>query len=135
MRLMAMRGVFLTTAACLIVLPVASYATEALVVQFSWAETKACSATPPTFRIANIPKGTKYLSFRLVDHNASFNHGGGEVAYAGSGNFPAGAFGGDYRGPCPPAGQVHTYEWTVEALDANKSVLAEGKTTGAFPVK
>jgi phosphatidylethanolamine-binding protein (PEBP) family uncharacterized protein len=118
-----------------LIVPVASHAAGALRLQFSWSGTKACSTTPPAFKVANIPKGTKYLSFRLADENAAFNHGGGEVAYRGSGNIPAGSFGGAYQGPCPPAGQVHTYVWTVEALDANKNVLAEGKATGAFPVK
>ena len=118
-----------------VAIPVPSHAAGALRVQFSWTGTKACSNTPPAFKVADIPKGTKYLSFRLVDHNAAFNHGGGEVAYRGSGDIPSGAFGGAYRGPCPPAGQVHAYEWTVEALDADKNVLAEGKATGAFPMK
>ena len=58
-----------------------------------------------------------------------------DVTYKGSGNIPSGAFGGGYQGPCPPSGQVHTYEWTVDALDANKTSLAEGKATGAFPAK
>ena len=125
----------LTPPVAMLSIPLVSYAADSLQVQFSWSATKACSTTPPAFRIADVPKGTKYLSFRLADYNASFNHGGGEIAYKGSGAIPAGAFGGGYQGPCPPTGQTHTYEWTVDALDANKNVLAEGKATGQFPVK
>jgi len=116
--------------------PVLAKAADQLGVQFTWAGTSACSKTPPAFKVTNIPQGTKSLSFRMVDLNlTSFNHGGGEVPYKGSGNIPAGSFGERYQGPCPPTGQVHTYEWTVQALDANKSFLAEGKATGAFPLK
>jgi Phosphatidylethanolamine-binding protein len=104
-------------------------------VHFSWTETSACSGTPPAFTIANVPTGTKYLEFKLVDlDKLDFVHGGGEIPYSGSGKIPAGAFGGSYRGPCPPDGATHTYEWTVDALDDSKSkVLAEGKARGRFP--
>jgi phosphatidylethanolamine-binding protein (PEBP) family uncharacterized protein len=88
-----------------------------LEVHFSWAATTA-SATPPAFTVTNIPKGTKYLVFNLADHDApNFVHGGGQIPYSGSGRIPAGAFGGSYNGPCPPQGAVHTYEWTVHAVD------------------
>ena len=59
----------------------------------------------------------------------------GSISYHGSIYIPAGAFDDGYQGPCPPAGQVHTYEWSVDALDANRSVLADGKATEKFPVK
>ena len=100
---------------------------------FSWAETMPCSTTPPAFTITNIPKGTKYLVFKLVDHDApDFVHGGGQIPYSGSGRVPAGAF--SYTGPCPPQGAIHTYEWTVRAV-SGKKVLAEGSATGRFPAK
>jgi len=106
-------------------------------VNFTWAETRACSATPPAFTVTNIPQGTKYLVFKLVDHDApNFVHGGGQISYSGSGGIPAGAFGGSYTGPCPPQGAVHRYEWTVRAVDESGSkVLAEGSATGRFPAK
>jgi phosphatidylethanolamine-binding protein (PEBP) family uncharacterized protein len=119
-----------------LMIPTVSWA-GALGVHFSWAETTACSTTPPAFTITNIPQGTKYLVFKLVDHDApNFAHGGGQVPYSGSGRIPAGAFGGSYNGPCPPQGAVHTYEWTVHAVDESGSkVLAEGSATGRFPAK
>jgi phosphatidylethanolamine-binding protein (PEBP) family uncharacterized protein len=106
-------------------------------VNFSWAETVACSTTPPAFTVTNIPQGTKYLAFKLVDHDApNFVHGGGQIPYSGSGRIPAGSFGGSYTGPCPPQGVVHTYEWIVHAMDESGSkVLAEGSATGRFPTK
>jgi phosphatidylethanolamine-binding protein (PEBP) family uncharacterized protein len=111
-------------------------AADQLGVQFTWAGTKACSSIPPAFEITNVPKETKYLSFKLVDRNLpGYDHGGGEIAYRGSANIRAGSFGGDYRGPCPPAGEVHNYEWTVDALDSKKSILTEGKGTASFPAK
>jgi hypothetical protein len=114
----------------------AALAAGALGLKFTWVGTKSCSSTPPAFRITNIPKETKFLSFKLADENRpSYNHGGGQVSYKGSWNIPAGAFGGDYRGPCPPPFDVHTYTWTVQALDANKRVLAEGKAMASFPPK
>jgi phosphatidylethanolamine-binding protein (PEBP) family uncharacterized protein len=116
-----------------LVLPAAAQA-AALGVRFTWAGTAACSTTPPAFTIADIPKDTKVLAFRLTDLDAPhYQHGGGEVAYSGSGDIPAGAFDGAYSGPCPPSGTTHTYVWTVRALDAARKALAEGKATGRFP--
>ena len=116
--------------------PTASLA-GTLGVHFSWAATTACSVTHPAFTVTNIPQGTKYLIFKLVDHDApNFVHGGGQVPYTGSGRIPEGAFGGSYNGPCPPQGAVHTYEWTVRAVDESGSkILAEGSATGRFPAK
>ena len=59
-------------------IPAVSWPAETLGVRFSWAGTMACSTSPPAFTITNIPKGTKYLVFKLVDHDApDFVHGGG----------------------------------------------------------
>ena len=114
-------------------LPAAAEAAT-LRVSFSWAGTAACSTTPPAFTIADIPKDTKTLDFSLHDLDAPhYVHGGGEVAYSGSGQIPPGAFDGGYNGPCPPSGATHTYVWTVRALDAARKVLAQGKATGRFP--
>lgn len=102
-----------------------------LTVSFSWAKRHECSSTPPAFRIGGIPKGTKYLRFAMTDQDVpTFNHGGGTIAYKGSGRIPEGAF--RYTGPCPPSGR-HSYEITVEALDANKRVLASGRAVRVFP--
>src|SRR5271166_363375 len=117
-----------------ITIPTVSWA-GTLGVDFSWAETTACSTISPAFTVTNIPRGTKSLVFKLVDHDApNFVHGGGQIPYSGSGRVPAGAF--SYNGPCPPQGATHTYEWTVHAVDeSGTKVLAEGSATGRFPAK
>jgi|SRR5271165_2910013 len=75
-----------------ITIPTVSWA-GTLGVDFSWAETTACSTISPAFTVTNIPRGTKSLVFKLVDHNApNFVHGGGQIPYSGSGRIPAGAF-------------------------------------------
>ncbi len=103
-----------------------------LTVDFSWGDTPACGGTKaPAFTVGNIPAETKWLEFQMTDLDApAFNHGGGTVAYAGSGNIPAGAF--SYVGPCPP--MPHRYQWTVTALSGGKDVVhGRGKTTKTFP--
>jgi phosphatidylethanolamine-binding protein (PEBP) family uncharacterized protein len=106
---------------------------NAIELSFSWVGTPACSSTPPAFKIASAPTGTKYLDFELKDFDApNFKHGGGTVAYAGESTIPAGAF--SYTGPCPPSG-AHRYQWTVTALDASKRPIGRSTATGSFPPK
>jgi phosphatidylethanolamine-binding protein (PEBP) family uncharacterized protein len=108
--------------------------------------------------VTNIPRGTKRLDFHLVDlDKLDYEHGGGQLKYAGSGKIPSGAFRGSYNGPCPPNGPhtyrwtvkargsyngpcppngPHTYRWTVKALDeSGGKVLADGSATRQFPPK
>ena len=74
-------GVLLIAAG--LIIPTASWA-GTLGVHFSWEETVACSTTPPAVTVTNIPKGTKYLVFKLVDHDApNFVHGGGQFLIPG----------------------------------------------------
>ena len=114
----------------------ASSPAASLGVRFTWAGTASCSSVPPAFTISGVPAGTRTLVFALVDlDKPDYVHGGGQVMYSGSGAIPAGAFGGSYRGPCPPPGTVHTYRWTVEAMDPGSKVLAKGAATGRFPPK
>jgi phosphatidylethanolamine-binding protein (PEBP) family uncharacterized protein len=104
---------------------------SAMTLDFSWSGMKACGASPPAFMLAEVPDGTARLAFNMVDLNVpSFRHGGGTVAYQGSGEIPAGSF--SYRGPCPPSGQ-HRYQWTVRALDAGGKALATATATKPFP--
>jgi len=104
----------------------------AMSASFSWSGTTACSSTSPAFKVGDVPAGTKSLAFSMTDQDKpSYNHGGGKIAYAGSANIPKGAF--SYTGPCPPAGQQHTYVWTIEALDASGKVLATAKARAKFP--
>jgi phosphatidylethanolamine-binding protein (PEBP) family uncharacterized protein len=100
---------------------------------FSWAGIPACEKISPAFTISDAPPDTKSLRFTLHDNDAPhFNHGGSKVAYGGR-TVPQGAI--SYIGPCPPAGEVHHYVWTVEALDAHGHVLARTTAAGEFPMR
>lgn len=122
----------LLTCVALALLPMSS--AVAMSASFSWSGTTACSSTSPAFKLGEVPAGTKTLAFSMVDQDRpNYNHGGGKVAYAGSNSIAKGAF--SYTGPCPPAGEQHTYVWTVEALDGSGKVLATARTRAKFPVK
>jgi len=104
---------------------------------FSWGKTPACGTgnpsviASPAFKVGAVPKGTRSLRFLMTDLDArGYYHGGGSAAYSGKGTVPAGAF--RYKGPCPPGG-AHTYQWSVEALDAGGKVLASGSARKRFP--
>lgn len=91
-----------------------------------------CSGSPD-FSLSAVPKGTTKLRFNMVDQQApSFQHGGGTVAYSGQKGVPCGAL-GNFVGPSPPPPQVHTYEFTIEALDASGSVIGTAKARRKFP--
>lgn len=99
----------------------------AMNVAFKW-----CGSGSPAFTVGNIPAGARTLRFKMVDRNVpTWNHGGGEVPAASS--IPCGAISGAYNGPNPPVGQVHTYEWTVTALDASGTAIAAGTASRKFP--
>ena len=96
-------------------------------VAFKW-----CGSGSPAFTIGKIPADAKTLRFKLVDRDVpTWNHGGGEVLAAAS--VPCGAITGAYNGPNPPAGQVHTYEWTVTALNASGAAVAVGTASRRYP--
>ncbi len=102
-----------------------------LQVDFTWAGTEACSTKPPAFTVNGAPEGTAQLRFKMKDLDfPSYNHGGGTVTYS-SPEVPAGAF--NYKGPCPPSSTTHRYQWTIQAVDANGQVVAEGTVTKSFP--
>lgn len=110
-----MKSVIAALACLALTSPMAS----AFEIGFDWAGLKLCtSGNPntvanPTFTLRDVPAGTKYIRFRLVDRDVpDFNHGGGVVAWDGSSTIQTGAF--TYKSPCPPAGK-HTYEWTATA--------------------
>ncbi len=92
------------------------------------------SSPNPEIKLTNVPAGTAFLQVTMRDYERpNFNHGGGTVAYDGSGRIPEGAL-SRYRGPQPPAGEVHRYEIKVRALNADKSlVLGEGMLVKKYP--
>lgn len=92
---------------------------QAFEIGFDWKGLKLCNTgnpnrvANPRFTLKDVPAGTKYIRFKLVDRDVrSYNHGGGVVAYNGQKVVAPGAF--KYKSPCPPSGR-HTYEWTATA--------------------
>lgn len=113
-------------------------AAPAFEISFTWDGLPLCTTgnakrvASPAFSVSDAPEGTTFLRFKLVDKNVpGFDHGGGTVAYDGSGSVPAGAF--KYYQPCPP-GQVHTYEWSATAQSKkNGGKLGTAKSTRTYP--
>lgn len=104
-----------------------------LSVDFAWQAADRCSSQSPVIRVHNIPAATKTLQIKLKDRDVpNWNHGGGTVAYDGSGLIPAGALHDGYNGPCPPSGS-HRYQFTVKAIDAAGVIVGTGQQTRNFP--
>jgi phosphatidylethanolamine-binding protein (PEBP) family uncharacterized protein len=104
-------------------------------VSFEWPTKSGCSDVSPAMSVGNIPASTKFLEIKLKDlDKPGFDHGGGVVSFAGSGEIPAGAIPRRYyTGPCPPFGS-HTYEISVSALGDDRSkVLGNGSATRKYP--
>jgi phosphatidylethanolamine-binding protein (PEBP) family uncharacterized protein len=100
--------------------------------KFTW-----CPGSP-RFELADVPAATAKLSFAMTDLNVpTFHHGGGTVPYAGATYsapvVPCGSFAVNFIGPSPPAGQVHTYRFTIKALGADGAVLATTTARRKFP--
>ena len=107
-------------------------------INFDWSGLKLCnSGRPnvvgsPAFALKDVPNGTKYIKFKLVDKDVpGYNHGGGTVAYSGEKSIPAGAF--KYKSPCPPSGK-HTYEWRATAQSSkNGGRIKVAKAARKYP--
>jgi len=122
------------TTALALTTPMAS----AFEISFDWAGLKPCTnGNPnrvfnPRFVVKELPAGTKYIRFRLVDQNArGYNHGGGVVEYTGQSAIAPGAF--KYKSPCPPNGR-HTYVWTATAQSRkNGGKIGVAKAARKYP--
>jgi len=125
----------LIMAAALVVLSslgVLSSNAMAMSIKFSLSGYQACSPRSPAFVVSDVPADTARLAFHMIDQNAlDYPHGGGTVAYGRKGVIPAGAFA--YKGPCPPSGQQHIYEWAVQALDRSGKALGSATASAPFP--
>jgi phosphatidylethanolamine-binding protein (PEBP) family uncharacterized protein len=117
-----------------ITLCLAAMPAQAFEISFTWDGLKSCtSGNPntvanPIFKLNDVPEGTMFIRFKLVDKDVpGYNHGGGTVAWNGESEVPAGAF--KYKSPCPPNG-VHIYEWTATA-QSKKSGGKLGQTKAA----
>jgi phosphatidylethanolamine-binding protein (PEBP) family uncharacterized protein len=104
----------------------------AMSVKFSWKGYQPYSTRSPAFVVSEVPSGTAQLVFKMVDKDVpTYPHGGGSITFTGNSEIHAGAF--SYRGPCPPSGQQHVYEWTVQALDGKGKALASTTAAEKFP--
>lgn len=98
-------------------------------VSFEW-----CSGSSPSFALTDVPRGTVNLQFAMTDINKpGFHHGGGTVGYRGQPEVPCGAFASGFVGPSPPPGEIHTYEFTIQALGPNGAMLATTTARRKFP--
>ena len=105
---------------------------------FDWSGLKLCTSGKPntvknpTFQLKDVPEGTKFIRFKLVDLDVpNYNHGGGVVRYNGEDSIAPGAF--RYKSPCPPNG-AHTYEWRATAQSKkNGGKLAEATSKKSYP--
>lgn len=85
-----------------------------------------CSSVSPEIQLKNVPAGTVAFNVKMVDKDKpDYKHGGGSVQNDGSGILKEGAL-DSYEGPCPPTG-MHTYEFTVVAVDDKGKTLATAK--------
>jgi phosphatidylethanolamine-binding protein (PEBP) family uncharacterized protein len=128
-----MLGALILTAGCLG--PKKSDDFQTLQVSFEWEGNGGSLSSPnPRIVVANVPKGTAFLRVRMNDlDRPQFDHGGGTVAYDGSGTIAVGAL-KQYRGPQPPSNETHTYVITVTALNGDKSIaLGSGKASRKYP--
>ena len=126
----------LVTAATLCLL--ATTGAQAFSIEFDWSGLKSCtSGNPntvanPQFVLKDVPAGTAFIRFKMVDRDVpGFSHGGGVVAWSGEATVKPGAF--KYKSPCPPGGR-HTYEWTATAQSQKSGgALAKAKASRKYP--
>lgn len=128
-----MKKLFFVAAICVAASSTSTFAQSKFGATMRW-----CGSSPE-FKLTGVPKGTASLDLRMVDLDVpGYPHGGAKVAYqAGQKTIECSdvsqASLGRYQGPSPPAGQVHTYQWTIKALDANGAVLGQAVTQRKFP--
>ena len=104
---------------------------------FDWGHIPKCTTGNPTvvsnpiFNLIDVPASAAKISFHLRDSNVpDFNHGGGNVAFAGSSIIASGVF--KYKSPCPPDGS-HIYVWTAIIYDKSGKKLASATSSQGYP--
>jgi phosphatidylethanolamine-binding protein (PEBP) family uncharacterized protein len=116
---------FATLALCL-----SASAAHAFSVSFDWCP----QGSSPNFTLRDVPHGTVNLRFAMTDlDQPAFHHGGGTVGYRGQPEVPCDAFASGFVGPTPPPGEVHTYEFSIQALAPDGSVLGATTARRRFP--
>jgi phosphatidylethanolamine-binding protein (PEBP) family uncharacterized protein len=101
---------------------------SAMSMSFKW-----CGGPSPVFTLGGVPNGTKTLQFHMIDlDKPDYNHGGGNVSYAGQKAIPCGAL-NNFSPPSPPGGS-HNYRFDVTAVGAG-GTLGTASFTRKFPEK
>ncbi len=99
-------------------------------VSFDWCP----QGSSPNFTLHDVPHGTVNLRFAMTDlDKPAFHHGGGTVGYRGQPEVPCDAFASGFIGPTPPPGEVHTYEFSIQALAPDGTVLGATTARRRFP--
>ena len=122
-----------------ILLSNSSFASE-FSMSFDWGNIKKCTSgkpnkvSNPIFELKNVPDGTTWIHFKMVDRDVpNYNHGGGWVEYKGQTKIEPGEF--KYKSPCPPNGK-HKYEWTATAKKKKSGfggTIAKAKASKMYP--
>ena len=109
-------------------------------ITFDWGNLKKCTSgkpnivSNPIFKLENVPNGTEWIYFKMVDKNVpKYNHGGGWVEYNGQPQINPGEF--KYKSPCPPDGK-HKYEWTATAKKKKSNfggTIGKAKSSQMYP--
>ncbi|MDB5377274.1 MAG: hypothetical protein JWR00_1720 [Rubritepida sp.] len=104
----------------------------AIDVAFQWTAADRCSPRSPALTIRNLPPGTARVAIRLTDLNMPTFSQSGDVFVPPTGQVAPGTL-PNYTGPCPPAGERHSFRFTVEAVDASDRIIGTGQATRMFP--
>jgi phosphatidylethanolamine-binding protein (PEBP) family uncharacterized protein len=103
---------------------------SAFTISFDWCR----QGSSPNFQLRDVPHGTVNLRFAMTDlDRPAFRHGGGTVGYRGQPEVPCDAFASGFVGPSPPPGEVHTYEFSIQALAPDGTVLGTTTARRRFP--
>lgn len=101
-------------------------------VAFQWAAADRCSPRSPALTIRGLPPGTARVAVRLTDLNMPSFSQGADIFVPPGGLVRAGTL-PNYTGPCPPAGERHSFRFLVEAKDASGQIIGAGQATQIFP--
>ena len=96
---------------------------------FNW-----CSGSPE-FSLKNVPKGTTKLKLNMIDHDYrnGYSHGGAVLDYTGKKKIECGDFNSqNWYPPAPPSGHIHRYEFTIDLLDKDGTLLTSAKAQNQF---
>ena len=109
---------------------------EKIIFDFDLDEIPKCSSGKPNllnnpkFTFSSLPKGAKWVFFKLRTKNLeNFNHGGSWVELKGKTIINAGKF--KYKIPCPFIGN-NIFQWTAYFTEKKSSIYFYGQPLGVI---